>query len=199
MELHTAIFLRVILLIGSMCVYLYSIADSTTEEGMDDIDAIKDFDSHDWAAVSWALAWVFIAGFELNQSFYKQCGRITSKILFTLFYIFVGLSLIGRGLHLMNDELTSRGCGMKTIMHNAAPDTFADVADCHFDPSLLGKIKLATGVLAALAAVAFLFYVCLDHHEPIKLNIILAILMVVTGVGGQGYQWYTQFTDLTEL
>lgn len=188
MELHTALFLRVVLLASSMVLYLGSVADGKADGGVSKNmeDAFEGFDEHDWSAVSMALAWVFIAGFELNQSFYKHCGRVTSKMFVFFFYALVTCSALIKGFTLMSENLENT----PSCSFFREPSDRVDF--CTYNPNTAGKIVLTAGIFAALATVAFLFYVCLDHSEPIKLHMIFSVLMVLTYFGYVGYEYHHQ-------
>jgi len=172
MELHTAIYLRVILLISSMVIYFGGIADAQSLDR-----DVEDFDTSDWAEMTLALAWVFLAGFELNQSFYKQCGRITSKILVLFFYALTTAGGALKGFHLMDEDKSESQT---------------------YDPALQGKILLVGAGFAGLATLAFLFYVFLDHSEPLKLHMIFAILMALTMLASSSCAYHQERKDWNE-
>lgn len=67
-----------------------------------------------------------------------------------------------------------------------------------YDPALQGKIFLAAAGFAGLATLAFLFYVFLDHSEPLKLHMIFAILMALTMIASWSCAYHQERKDWNE-
>jgi len=181
-DLYTCLILRVIVLTSSMIIYFGAIANGKVEGGIDSdvgMDDLNDFNTADWAHILFGLAWVFIASFEINQMCSKAWGRFISKIQVFCFYTLLASGGIARGMTLMDE----------------------DSKTSHYDPSVHGKIVLAAGVFAALASVAFMFYMCLDHPEPIKIHMCCVALFVFIGFGSSGYEFRQRmeiYSDLPE-
>lgn len=174
-DLYTGLILRVIVLTSSMIIYVGAIANGKVEEGIDSVSDVDmgDFNTADWAHIIFGIAWVFIAGFEVNQMCSKEWGRFISKIQVCGFYTLLATAFIMRGVMLMDEE----------IQESKKWDMSA------YDPSVHGKIMVAAGAFAALAAVAFMFYMCLDHPEPIKIHMCCVVLFVFICFGSMGYEY----------
>lgn len=173
-ELYTGLFLRVIVLTCSMVIFVGAIADGESSDDFKssdnlDKDAFRDFDSGDWAHICFGLAWVFIASFELNQMLSKDWGRFVSKIQVFFFYALISTAAIIKGVLLLDED--------------------KDFVSA-YDPSVHGKIWLAFGGLAALATLAFMFYMCIDHSEPLKLHMIFATLTALTWFACEAYEYH---------
>lgn len=181
-DLYTCLILRVIVLTSSMIIYVGAIANGKVEGGIDsdvEMDDFSDFNTADWAHILFGLAWVFIASFEINQMCSKEWGRFISKTQVFLFYTLLASGAIARGAILMNED-------------SETWDT------SHYDPSVHGKIVLSAGVFAALASVAFMFYMCLDHPEPIKIHMCCVALFVFIGFGSMGYEFKQRMEAYSE-
>jgi len=183
-ELYTGLFLRVIVLTCSMIIYVGATANGASEEGLQEEVDVNDFNTMEWAQIGFAVAWVFIASFEINQICSKENGRFIAKIQFCCFYTILSLSIITMGFLLMDKEKSD--------------GTDGHYEDKAYDPNIHGKIVLAAGIVAALAAVAFMFYMCLDHPEPIKIHMICVAVFILTLFGAVGYKHKQRLADISD-
>jgi len=181
--LYTGLILRVIILTSSMIIYVGAIANGKVEDGIDSDVDMDDFNTSDWGHIVFGIAWVFIAGFEVNQMCTKEWGRFISKIQVCGFYTLLATALIIQGAILMDEEVKQSG----------------KVDWSAYDPSVHGKILVAAGAFAALAAVAFMFYMCLDHPEPIKIHMCCVVLFVFTCFGSTGYEYKQKMEVYSDL
>lgn len=144
-------------------------------------DAKDTLSSQSESTVAFALAWVIISTFELNENSFCQyhCTRWVAKAQLFLFWVLFAVSTCVEGEELLENAKEAEDTEAKTSAY----------------------LLIGTTVAAALAALCFVLFSLCEATEFIRLHVLagsLTGILYISSIGHQYYHFYKEVNDLID-